>query len=56
MRSLYGEGWKENVPVIGIGTMVRMWGTRCDGNIDCFDSIDERDCGWSTFQTVFVGM
>ena len=45
-----------DVPVIGSGTMVRMWGTRCDGNIDCWKSIDETDCGWSTFQTVFVGM
>ena len=47
---------KYNVIVIGSGTMVRMWGTRCDGNIDCWKSIDEADCGWSTFQTVFVGM
>ena len=45
-----------NVTVIDFGTMVRMWGTRCDGNIDCWKSIDETDCGWSTFQTVFVGM
>ena len=45
-----------NVPVIVFGTMVRMWGTKCDGNIDCWKSIDEADCGWSTFQTVFVGM
>ena len=54
-RSWWG-GLQYNVTVIGFGTMVRMWGTRCDGNIDCWKSIDEADCGWSTFQTVFVGM
>ena len=45
-----------NVPVIGSGTIVPMWGTRCDGNIDCFEAIDEADCGFSTFQSLFVGM
>jgi hypothetical protein len=50
------DDYKYNVPIIVFGTMVRMWGTRCDGNIDCWKSIDEADCGWSTFQTVFVGM
>ena len=45
-----------DVPVIGFGTIVRMWGTRCDGNIDCWKGIDEADCGFSTFQSLFVGM
>ena len=56
LSTVYNRGFEFNVTVIGSGTMVRMWGTRCDGNDDCFDEIDETDCGWSTFQTVFVGM
>ena len=49
-------GWEFDVTVIGFGTMVRMWGTRCDGNVDCWKSLDEADCGFSTFQSLFVGM
>ena len=56
LSTVYKGGYNYGVTVIGFGTMVRMWGTRCDGNIDCWKSIDETDCGWSTFQTVFVGM
>ena len=47
---------KYNVIVIGFGTLVHMLGTRCDGNIDCWMGIDEADCGFSTFQSLIVGM
>ena len=41
--------------IINAGTIVRIQGTRCDGKVDCWTGVDEDDCGFSTFKTLFIG-
>ena len=41
--------------IIVEGTIVRIQGTRCDGKVDCWNGVDEEDCGFSTFKTLFIG-
>ena len=41
--------------IIDEGTIVRIQGTRCDGKVDCWNGVDEEDCGFSTFKTLFIG-
>ena len=41
--------------IIKPGTIVRIQGTRCDGKVDCWNGVDEDDCGFSTFKTLFIG-
>ena len=35
--------------------IVMTQGTRCDGITNCYDAIDEKDCGSSTLDTFFIG-
>ena len=46
--------WR-NVTVINKGTIVKIMATRCDGIPECFNAIDEENCGFSTFENIFTG-
>ena len=37
------------------GTIAYINPTRCDGNIECLNKEDERDCGFSTFEAILTG-
>ena len=41
--------------VIPTGTSVQIPGIRCDGILNCWDGIDEKDCGMTFLQTVGIG-
>ena len=48
----------QNLTIIPQGTIVtkQAWQyTLCDGNIECFDNVDEVYCGFDTFYTLFIG-
>ena len=45
----------KNVTVLVGGVTVMTQGTRCDGIINCYGAIDEKDCGSSTLDTFFIG-
>ena len=46
---------RRNVTIINKGTIVKILATRCDGIPECKDGIDEENCGFSTFETIFTG-
>ena len=46
---------KTSQKIIDEGTIVRIQGTRCDGKVDCWNNVDENDCGFSTFKTLYIG-
>ena len=45
----------QNATVLVGGVIVMTQGTRCDGIINCYGAIDEKDCGSSTLDTFFIG-
>ena len=45
----------ENATVLVGKVIVMTQGTRCDGIINCYGAIDEKDCGSSTLDTFFIG-
>ena len=50
-----GENFfNENCILVG-RVIVMTQGTRCDGIINCWKSIDEKGCGSSTLDTFFIG-
>ena len=44
-----------NATVLVGKVIVMTQGTRCDGIINCYGEIDEKDCGSSTLDTFFIG-
>ena len=44
------------IPVINNGIVVEIQSTRCNGIKECWDNVDELECGFSTSFTIFVGM
>ena len=49
------KNWVEKATVLVGGVIVMTQGTRCDGIINCYGAIDEKDCGSSTLDTFFIG-
>ena len=45
----------QNVPIINPGTIVYNQAWKCDGNVQCFEDLDERHCGFDTFYIIFLG-
>ena len=45
----------QNLTVIPQGVIVRILGTRCDGVPNCWNKIDENNCGFSELITVLIG-
>ena len=44
------------IPVINYGTVVEIQSTRCNGITECWNDIDELECGFSTSDTILIGM
>ena len=44
-----------NLTVIPQGVIVSIHGTRCDGVPNCWNKIDENNCGFSKLITVLIG-
>ena len=49
------QGFVQNATVLVGKVIVMTQGTRCDGIINCYGEIDEKDCGSSTLDTFFIG-
>ena len=51
--------WKtgeiQNQIVIPQGVIVKILGTRCDGIPDCWNKVDEYNCGFSQLITALIG-
>ena len=45
-----------DIPVISSGTVVEIQSTRCNGIKECWNDIDELECGFSTSDTILIGM
>ena len=45
-----------DIPVINYGTVVEIQSTRCNGITECWNDIDELECGFSTSDTILIGM
>ena len=45
-----------DIPVINYGTIVEIQSTRCNGITECWNDIDELECGFSTSDTILIGM
>ena len=45
----------QNLAIVNEGTIVYREVWQCDGNIQCFEDIDELHCGFDTFYTIFIG-
>ena len=45
-----------DIPVINYGTVVEIQSTRCNGIKECWNGIDELECGFSTSDTILIGM
>ena len=45
----------QNLTVIPQGVIVRILGTRCDGIPDCWNKVDEYNCGFSQLITALIG-
>ena len=45
-----------DIPVISYGTVVEIQSTRCNGIKECWNDIDELECGFSTSDTILIGM
>ena len=45
-----------DIPVINYGTVVEIQSTRCNGIKECWNDIDEHECGFSNSVTIFIGM
>ena len=52
---LYFSKHYQNLTVIPQGVIVRILGTRCDGVPDCWNKIDENNCGFSQLITALIG-
>ena len=52
-----GEIWEhyQNLTVIPRGVIVSILGTRCDGIPDCWNKVDEDNCGYSQLKTFLMG-
>ena len=44
-----------DIPVINYGTVVEIQSTRCNGITECWNDIDELECGFSTSHTILIG-
>ena len=49
------EEFVYDVTVIGNGTRVHTFATRCNNIQECWDNSDEDNCGFSTYTTVAMG-
>ena len=49
------DGSFQNVTIIPQGTITYNYALRCDGFTECSGSIDELNCGFNTFGTIFTG-
>ena len=47
--------YEENAIVIEKGTTVQIQAVKCNGISECWKGVDEADCGFSTFETMFYG-
>ena len=45
----------QNLTVIPQGVIVSILGTRCDGIPDCWNKVDEDNCGYSQLITFLIG-
>ena len=50
-----GKSYENNVIVIEAGTTVQIQAVKCNGISECWKGVDEADCGFSTFETMFYG-
>ena len=44
-----------DIPVINYGTVVEIQSTRCNGIKECWNGIDELECGFSSSDTILLG-
>ena len=51
----YFSSFEKNVIVIEAGTTVQIQAVKCNGISECWKGVDEADCGFSTFETMFYG-
>ena len=49
------SSFEENVIVIEGATTVQIQAVKCSGISECWKGVDELDCGFSTFETMFYG-
>ena len=49
------KSYENNVIVIEAGTTVQIQAVKCNGISECWKGVDEADCGFSTFETMFYG-
>ena len=50
------DDYAYDIPVINYGTVVEIQSTRCNGITECWNDIDELECGFSTSDTILIGM
>ena len=51
-----GEHYIPNVTVIAHGTIVHILATKCNGVKECWNGIDEDNCGFDTYISFLMGM
>ena len=59
LATVYNKSINEfvhNVPVIANGTIVHILATKCNGVKECWNGIDEVNCGFDTYISFLMGM
>ena len=56
ISNAYAYYYAYDIPVINNGTVVQIQSTRCNGIKECWNDIDELECGFNTSDTILIGM